>query len=178
MIDSGTARELVNRVQRLRKKAGLVPSDRIEVFLDAPAEILQVARTHSDLISHTISCPMLPASAFPAYMYALLSLQRCICFSAFLTCATRRAGSCLEAPTTKLQGNLSRFTSVGSNCTALPFLRESKRASQRCRTCRTHSALIDRHFSNFNEVSVMQFTVDGEKVSSTRGVHVTFGLPA
>jgi isoleucyl-tRNA synthetase len=92
MIDSGSARELVNRVQRLRKKAGLVPSDRIEVFLDAPADILQVARTHSDLISHTIGCPMLPASAPPAYMYALLSLQRCICFSAFLTCVTRRAG--------------------------------------------------------------------------------------
>ena len=68
MIDTGTARELVNRVQRLRKKAGLVPSDRIEVFMDAPADIQQVARTHSDLISHTIGGPILPASAPPSYM--------------------------------------------------------------------------------------------------------------
>jgi hypothetical protein len=68
MIDAGTARELVNRVQRLRKKAGLVPSDRIEVFMDAPADIQQVARTHSDLISHTIGGPILPASAPPSYM--------------------------------------------------------------------------------------------------------------
>jgi isoleucyl-tRNA synthetase len=70
MIDSGTARELVNRVQRLRKKAGLVPSDRIEVFMDAPAEILQVARAHADLISQTIGCTILPASAPPPYMCA------------------------------------------------------------------------------------------------------------
>ena len=70
MIDAGTARELVNRVQRLRKKAGLVPSDRIEVFMDAPADIHHVARVHSDLISQTIGCPILPASAPPSYMYA------------------------------------------------------------------------------------------------------------
>jgi hypothetical protein len=35
----------------------------------------------------------------------------------------------------------------------------------------------DRHFSNFNEVAFMQFTVDGEKVTLTRDKHVTFGLP-
>ena len=35
----------------------------------------------------------------------------------------------------------------------------------------------ERHFSNFNEVTFMQFTVDGEKVILTRDKHVTLGLP-
>jgi hypothetical protein len=36
----------------------------------------------------------------------------------------------------------------------------------------------DRHFAALGEVCVMQFTVDGEKVSLTRDVHVTFGMHA
>ena len=36
----------------------------------------------------------------------------------------------------------------------------------------------DRHFTNFNEVTFMQFTVDGEKITLTRDTHVTFGLRA
>ena len=40
LVEAGLAREVVNRVQKLRKKAGLVASDIVDVFLDA--------RPHSD----------------------------------------------------------------------------------------------------------------------------------
>ena len=61
------------------------------------------------------------------------------------------------------------------HCVAVPEgIKASKSALQNV----LNTFGTDRHFSNFNEVSVMQFTVDGEKVSLTRGVHVTFGLPA
>jgi hypothetical protein len=32
----GTAREIVNRVQKMRKKAGLQATDPVAVFIDAP----------------------------------------------------------------------------------------------------------------------------------------------
>ena len=35
LVEAGLAREVVNRVQKLRKKAGLVASDVVDVFVDA-----------------------------------------------------------------------------------------------------------------------------------------------
>ena len=35
LVEAGLAREVVNRVQKLRKKAGLVASDVVDVFLRA-----------------------------------------------------------------------------------------------------------------------------------------------
>ncbi len=46
----GVARELVSRVQRLRKDAGLAVSDRIRLGLSGAAEAQAAARTHADYI--------------------------------------------------------------------------------------------------------------------------------
>jgi isoleucyl-tRNA synthetase len=46
----GLARELVNRIQRLRKEAGYVYTDRIAVWLDGDQAVLEAARTHADFI--------------------------------------------------------------------------------------------------------------------------------
>ena len=35
LVEAGLAREVVNRVQKLRKRAGLVASDIVDVYLDA-----------------------------------------------------------------------------------------------------------------------------------------------
>ena len=35
LVEAGLAREVVNRVQKLRKKAGLVASDIVDVYVDA-----------------------------------------------------------------------------------------------------------------------------------------------
>jgi isoleucyl-tRNA synthetase len=47
----GLAREIVSRVQRMRKEAGLALSDRIVLWIAGPAEILQSLRAHTDWIA-------------------------------------------------------------------------------------------------------------------------------
>lgn len=47
LAEAGLARELVNRVQKLRKKAGLVASDAVEVFIDTAGP----AQSGGDLIN-------------------------------------------------------------------------------------------------------------------------------
>ena len=46
----GTAREVVNRIQRLRKEAGYVYTDRIGVWMDGGAAVLEAARAHAEFI--------------------------------------------------------------------------------------------------------------------------------
>jgi isoleucyl-tRNA synthetase len=46
----GLAREVVNRVQRLRKEAGYVYTDRISLWIDGDGPVAEAARTHADFI--------------------------------------------------------------------------------------------------------------------------------
>ena len=46
----GTAREVVNRIQRLRKEAGYVYTDRIGVWMDGGAEVLDAVRANAEFI--------------------------------------------------------------------------------------------------------------------------------
>eukprot|EP01112_Ceratiomyxa_fruticulosa_P016235 TRINITY_DN4871_c0_g1_i1.p1 TRINITY_DN4871_c0_g1~~TRINITY_DN4871_c0_g1_i1.p1 ORF type:complete len:1147 (+),score=303.12 TRINITY_DN4871_c0_g1_i1:201-3641(+) len=58
LVEQGLAREVINRVQRLRKKAGLIPSDPIEVFYQVPegkgaVELLEAIEHQNALIFST-----------------------------------------------------------------------------------------------------------------------------
>lgn len=44
------AREIINRVQKLRKKAGLIPTDDIVVYLEATNDLNRVAVDFADYI--------------------------------------------------------------------------------------------------------------------------------
>jgi isoleucyl-tRNA synthetase len=46
----GLARELVNRVQRLRKEAGLAYTDRITLSVDGPPELMQAVDANAEFI--------------------------------------------------------------------------------------------------------------------------------
>ena len=46
----GTAREVVNRIQRLRKEAGYAYTDRIGVWMDGGPPVLEAVRAHADVI--------------------------------------------------------------------------------------------------------------------------------
>lgn len=50
LLAEGVARELVNRIQRLRKDAGLDITDRIELTIGGPATIVDAARRHERFI--------------------------------------------------------------------------------------------------------------------------------
>ncbi len=51
LIAEGLAREIVNRVQRLRKDTGLEITDRIELAVGGPPEVTGAAQTHRDFIA-------------------------------------------------------------------------------------------------------------------------------
>lgn len=56
--EEGVARELINRVQQLRKKAGVKATDDVEVFYKledgaAGAKLVKVIKEHADLIRRT-----------------------------------------------------------------------------------------------------------------------------
>jgi len=58
MLDEGLAREVINRVQKLRKKAKLMPSDEITVFYRAGATLSRIISEYQDFIFATIKQPM------------------------------------------------------------------------------------------------------------------------
>ncbi|XP_033114615.1 isoleucine--tRNA ligase, cytoplasmic-like [Anneissia japonica] len=65
MLDEGIAREVINRIQKLRKKAGLQPVDKIGIFYDvepSTASLASIIPSHSEYIFNTIKQPL---SAYP-----------------------------------------------------------------------------------------------------------------
>lgn len=70
--DLGTAREIVNRVQKLRKKAGLEPTDNVEVYF-GPLEdkgfsstIQRVVKTQASYIQEALGSLMLSLNSLPS----------------------------------------------------------------------------------------------------------------
>uniref|UniRef100_A0A6P7F3I2 Isoleucine--tRNA ligase, cytoplasmic n=1 Tax=Diabrotica virgifera virgifera TaxID=50390 RepID=A0A6P7F3I2_DIAVI len=57
MQDEGTAREIINRVQKLRKKAHLVPTDEIAVFYKTSGDLSRVATEYTEFIENTLKTP-------------------------------------------------------------------------------------------------------------------------
>ncbi|KAJ2682827.1 isoleucine--tRNA ligase [Coemansia sp. RSA 1285] len=66
LIEEGVAREVINRIQRLRKKAGLVAVDDIKYYLDItedPEGVLAKAlKTHTDLFQRVLKQDILSAA--------------------------------------------------------------------------------------------------------------------
>lgn len=60
MLDEGTAREIINRIQKLRKKAHLVPTDEVTVFYKAVGDLNRVATSYCDFIANTIKASFKP----------------------------------------------------------------------------------------------------------------------
>ena len=66
MKDEGVSREVVNRIQKLKKKAKLVPTDEVTVFYDVPKGYLNdVIKAHFEKIETSVrakfiagTCPM------------------------------------------------------------------------------------------------------------------------
>ncbi|XP_014814158.1 PREDICTED: isoleucine--tRNA ligase, cytoplasmic [Calidris pugnax] len=63
MVDEGVAREVINRIQKLRKKRNLVPTDEITVYYRAHPEgdyLDTVIKEHTDFIFATIKAALKP----------------------------------------------------------------------------------------------------------------------
>ncbi|KAG9483419.1 hypothetical protein GDO78_009373 [Eleutherodactylus coqui] len=69
MLDEGVAREVINRIQKLRKKGNLVPTDEITVHYQVePQEgyLYSVIQGHTDFILATVKSPLVPHAAPPS----------------------------------------------------------------------------------------------------------------
>ncbi|KAK3103923.1 hypothetical protein FSP39_022930 [Pinctada imbricata] len=60
MLDEGVAREVINRVQKLRKKAHLVPTDSITVYYEASSNLDRIVKDFDEYITTSIKQPFLP----------------------------------------------------------------------------------------------------------------------
>lgn len=63
MVDEGVAREVINRIQKLRKKGNLVPTDEITIYYQASPQgqyLQSVIEQHTDFILATVKSPLLP----------------------------------------------------------------------------------------------------------------------
>jgi len=72
MIDKGTAREFINRIQKLKKKAGLVPTDPIDVEYSITnaeegdsEDLLRIVNANRDQIVGTIKSPIRHLTSMP-----------------------------------------------------------------------------------------------------------------
>ena len=66
LISEGLARELVNRIQNLRKDTGLEVSDRITLTLQADSDLLTAVETHRDFITTETLCTTLTLQPLPS----------------------------------------------------------------------------------------------------------------
>lgn len=75
LFEAGIAREVVNRVQKLRKKAGLEPTDTVEVYFESldkdKSAIHQVLKSQDCYIKDAIGSPLLLSSMMPSYAVAI-----------------------------------------------------------------------------------------------------------
>nr|KAF6484903.1 hypothetical protein HJG63_006536 [Rousettus aegyptiacus] len=61
MVDEGMAREVINRIQKLRKKCNLIPTDEITVYYTARSEgkyLNTIIESHREFILATIKAPL------------------------------------------------------------------------------------------------------------------------
>ena len=74
LLDSGSAREIVNRLQKMRKSSGLQASDTVAVYFepaagndaDATEGMLRMLQSEAAYLTESLGCAPLPISAKPA----------------------------------------------------------------------------------------------------------------
>lgn len=70
--DEGIAREIINRIQKLRKKAHLVPTDKVTVYLTADSSLKRITEEFSEYIQTAVKAKVLPFSDAPSDMSFLI----------------------------------------------------------------------------------------------------------
>ncbi|KAJ7954569.1 isoleucine--tRNA ligase, cytoplasmic [Quillaja saponaria] len=75
LFEAGAAREIVNRIQKLRKKVGLEPTDSVEVYFDLLDEDKSIServlRSQESYIKDAIGSVLLPYSVMPSHAVSL-----------------------------------------------------------------------------------------------------------
>ncbi|KAF3489451.1 hypothetical protein F2Q69_00057198 [Brassica cretica] len=125
LYEAGVAREIVNRVQKLRKKSGLEPTDVVEVYIDSldkdESALQQVLSSQEQYIKDTIGSSLLPSRLMPSHAVILsdesfqnvsklsfkISLARPACVQITVSCVEK-----LPVVNVVLGDQLMRFQSL------------------------------------------------------------------
>jgi isoleucyl-tRNA synthetase len=78
MQDEGIAREVINRVQKLRKKAHLVPSDPVTVYFSvspSDSQLQRITMSHADFIENTLKVPLRPVTEMQEHTRSSLVIE-------------------------------------------------------------------------------------------------------
>ncbi|CAN6457025.1 unnamed protein product [Victoria cruziana] len=77
LFEAGVAREVINRVQKLRKKAGLEPTDLVEVYYETFDEhkfvLDNIINSQADYIKDALGFPLMNSASMPAHAVLLCS---------------------------------------------------------------------------------------------------------
>lgn len=76
MIDEGQARVITNRMQKLRKKAQLIPTDEVTLWYQIQPEnsdLARIARTYSEFIENLTKTPFKPLKSKPSGSSSLIT---------------------------------------------------------------------------------------------------------
>lgn len=74
MLDEGFAREIINRVQKLRKKGHLVPTDEVNVYYEVvkTSDISRIINSHREFIETTVKAPLIPSEQLTASKHVII----------------------------------------------------------------------------------------------------------
>ncbi|XP_024399139.1 isoleucine--tRNA ligase, cytoplasmic isoform X2 [Physcomitrium patens] len=81
LLEAGFAREVVNRVQKLRKKAGLEPTDTVEIFYDVhenvtgsdPSVLKRIFQSQASYMTETVGSPIVASQHLPHHAVIIAS---------------------------------------------------------------------------------------------------------
>jgi isoleucyl-tRNA synthetase len=93
LIEAGLAREIVNRVQRLRKKIGLVATDEVTYYLelkkdDANQQLFSAFESQKENIIKTLKQPFLDMKDRPAAKRVIVEEEQDVNGGTFVLCFT------------------------------------------------------------------------------------------
>jgi len=101
MIEEGMAREVINRMQKLRKKAGLVPTDQVTVhygITPANSELERITNSYLSFIENTIKMPVKPKSEMGTGNIIMDENQQVCIFYSSLNCYFNKYSNSSWAP--------------------------------------------------------------------------------
>lgn len=119
LFEAGVAREVVNRIQKLRKKAGLEPTDPIEAYIKFSEDKLhaqKILKSQESYIRDALGSPLLPSDLTPPYAvvivqesYNITSLSFVITLSRVALMFDSEAISALYGGNAKYAQNLKTY---------------------------------------------------------------------
>ncbi|GAB0099213.1 Isoleucyl-tRNA synthetase [Sergentomyia squamirostris] len=131
LVEEGLAREIINRVQKLKKKAHLVQTDHVLVYYAVPKDpdgnVTKVAREHNKFIETTIKSKFIQDDPNTAVQYPEIISENCDIKGAQLMLRIVNPSGEIEAPSCKVQLVAFRSRYGPSRDTAKVFLQNSKK---------------------------------------------------